>query len=106
MTESTTSGYWLIEIDELAPLCADPELHAVARHVLQWVAKAVSDKLRLDAESVTLTVIEANYHGTYPCLAAKHASGTVPDKLADQIESAVRETLDETSVSRFLGALV
>ncbi len=106
MTDSTTTGYWLIEIDETAPLLADPELRSVARHVLQWIAKTVSARLHLDQQDVTLTVIDANYHGAYPCLAAKHASGVVPDWLADQIESAVRDTLAETSVSRFLVSLV
>ncbi len=105
MTESTTGGYWLIEIDETAAFCADPELHPVARCLLQWVAKVVSAKLNLESHSVALRVIDANYHGAYPCLAATHTSGVVPGWLADQIESAVRDTLTETSLSRFLVSL-
>ena len=90
MSNSTTGGYWLIEIDEMAPLIDDPKLHPIARYVLQWVASTVSDRLDLDTQCVTLTVINANYHGEYPCLAAKHSSGTIPDWLADQIESTVK----------------
>jgi hypothetical protein len=92
----------LIEIDEMAAICADPELHSVARCLLQWVAKTVSAELNLKSQTVILTVIDANYQGAYPCLAARHESEVVPDWLGDQIESAVRETLAKTSLSRFL----
>ena len=105
MIQPASGGYWLIELEETAALCADSKLHPFARRLLQWVAKSVSKKLHLESKLVELTTIEANYHGTYPRLSARHASGAVPDELADQIVTSVRDTLAETSISQFVVSL-
>ena len=51
---------------------------------------------------VALEVIEANYEGPYPCLAARSAGGPLPADLEDRVEALTRRLLREAPAGEAL----
>ncbi len=94
-------GYWLIELESTAVLLADPAYHGFASTFFRWIAQEVSDQLNLTSHGIHLDVIEANYHGSYPCLAAQHSRGTIPQHMATEIESAIQHVIQKTTLEAF-----
>lgn len=95
-------GYWLIEPEATAILMANPAYHGFAEIFLGWIAGEVSERLDLPSKSIRLEVIEANYQGPYPCLAA---SGELADPAAAEIEPVIQELLTKTTLQEFLQAI-
>lgn len=104
--QEAETGYWLIEPETTSILTTQPAYHGFASTFFRWVASEVSKKLDLPSQSIHLDVIEAEYHGSYPCLAAQHSSGEISDSQATAIESAIDELLKETTLHGFFDALI
>src|SRR5687768_1723449 len=92
-------GFWLIELDATAILSSNPAYHGFAEAFLAWIAGEVSDRLDLPSQSIRLAVVEAQYHGSYPCLGAQHPSGKIADSIAAEIESTLHDVLGQTSLT-------
>ena len=109
--DSPQRSYWLIEPEELAELPTINSLQPFTRVLLSWVAGRVKDALALEDQGIHLTVIEAEYMGKYPCLAAYSSQrdgngfSIISDVLAARILDEIRRTLRETSVTDLLGQL-
>lgn len=97
-TENET-GYWLIEPAPLSLLMATPAYRGFAETFLRWIAREISEQLDLASKSIQLEVVEANYHGPYPCLGA---TGATSDPIVDEIEPAIQELLRTTTLETFL----
>ena len=109
MTPPTTThptGYWLIEPDILDRYAADPALHPFTRLLFSHLAAVVSDRLGLAADGVSLEVIEANYHGPYPCLAARSVGGELKEGLDEAVEAEIRQILRDPPVRDILDELL
>ena len=102
---SLPTGYWLIEPDVLAPYAMLPAMHPFARLLFGCLAEKVSRRLDLPAAGISLEVIEANYHGAYPCLAARSVGGELRDGLDEDVEAEVAAILAETPARDLLDEL-
>ena len=87
----TGTGYWLLEPDATDFLAHAPREFAEA--ALGWLAAGIADRLRLSEAGVSLEVIETNYHGPYPCLAARSVGGELRRDLEDRVTAAAEAML-------------
>ena len=99
---SNERGYWLIEIPELEQFSAQPSLDEFGHRFFQWLADEVSGKLHLADRLIELTSITAEYHGKYPCLAARHLAEEISEDVSIEIVDTIRLVMRETSLSAFL----
>jgi hypothetical protein len=96
------AGYWLIEPEASEILLSNPAYHGFAWDLFGWIAQEVSDRLDLASQSIRLEVVEANYQGAYPCLAARHPSGEISEPIASEIENAIQDLLGTTTLLTIL----
>ena len=103
--EPPPTGYWLIEPDQLAPFAARRAMHPFARMLFAHLAEEITRRLDLTADGIALEVIEAEYHGAYPCLAARSIGGELREGLDETVEAEVAAILAETPAQSLLASL-
>lgn len=101
LTYDPTRGDWLIELDETGDINSNLHYQPMSRVLFAWIAQEVTRQLDLPSKLAVLTVVEAEYLGVYPCLAAQYTAGKFPQALADEIEAAIRRLLVDTTLQQF-----
>jgi hypothetical protein len=96
-------GFWLIELDEFTPFLRSRDLYPFAKIFLGWLAIRIDLQLKLSDKFMEITVIEANYTGAYPCLAARnYKTGVITDEITSEIMNTIMQLLKTTNIHELL----